>query len=232
MLASGIAGFFQRRETGVQEAFTFMESGAFRMEEGVDPVVGFLLNAMISFSRSDQPQGDRLDASAESLGWIFLQSTGESSKPTNRSRTLRACCAFTRFMSMSRGFCTAFMMASLVISWKTILRVFSFLSPSASKRCQEMASPSRSSSDASHTVAAEFAAFFNSETTFFLSDGITYSGAKSWSTSTLNLLSCKSLMWPKLDFTRYSFPRNFWIVLAFAGDSTITKLLFPYSRLF
>ena len=41
----------------------------------------------------------------------------------------------------------------------------------------------------------------------------------------LSPLSCRSLICPKLDFTVKSFPRNFWIVPAFAGDSTITRLL-------
>jgi hypothetical protein len=33
---------------------------------------------------------------AESDGFTFFQSTGESSKPTSLSKTRRACCAFTR----------------------------------------------------------------------------------------------------------------------------------------
>ena len=41
--------------------------------------------------------------------------------------------------------------------------------------------------------------------------------------STLSELEGKSLMCPKLDFTVKPLPRNFSIVLAFAGDSTITK---------
>ena len=46
----------------------------------------------------------------------FFQRTGESSKPTSRSSTRRACWALTRFMSMWRGLSTAFKMAVLVIS--------------------------------------------------------------------------------------------------------------------
>ena len=57
-----------------------------------------------------------LKKAAESFGWIFLHRIGESSNPTSLSRTLRACWALTRFMSMERGFCTAFTIASLVIS--------------------------------------------------------------------------------------------------------------------
>ena len=129
-------------------------------------------------------------------------------------------------MSICLGCSIAFRIADLVISWKTILFVLSVSSPSVSDRCHDMASPSRSSSDASHTVDASFAAFLSSDTTFFLSDGITYSGLKPFSTSMLRPLSFRSLICPKLDFTMKSLPRNFWIVPAFAGDSTITKF-FP-----
>ncbi len=49
---------------------------------------------------------------ADNAGLIFFQSTGDSSKPTMPSSTLRACCASTRLRSMSRGFSIAFRMAS------------------------------------------------------------------------------------------------------------------------
>ena len=138
---------------------------------------------------------------AESFGWIFLQSTGESSNPTRRSSTLLACWAFTRFMSISRGFSIALRMAGFVISWKTIRLVFSLLSPNVSKRCHEIASPSRSASDASQMADASFAAFFSSATTFFLSAGTTYSGLKPLAISMLNPLSSRSLICPMLAFT-------------------------------
>ena len=35
----------------------------------------------------------------------------------------------------------------------------------------------------------------------------------------------RSLIWPKQDLTVKSLPKNFSIVFALAGDSTITKLL-------
>jgi hypothetical protein len=38
-------------------------------------------------------------------------------------------------------------------------------------------------------------------------------------------------MWPKLEATLNSFPKNFSIVFAFAGDSTITKF-FAIKRFF
>ena len=53
---------------------------------------------------------------AESAGFTFFHNTGESSKPTIRSRMRRACWASTRLMSMLRGFSIAFRIAPLVIS--------------------------------------------------------------------------------------------------------------------
>src|SRR5690606_34511059 len=82
---------------------------------------------------------------------------------------------------------------------------------------------SRSSSLASHTISACFERAFNSATSFFLSLLTIYLGVKSPSTSTPNSLLGRSAIWPKLEETLKSFPRNFSIVFAFAGDSTITK---------
>ena len=165
---------------------------------------------MISFSRSTTSlRATDCTLPAERPRWILRQSTGESSKPTSLSSTLRACWAFTRFMSMSLGFCTALSMASFVISWNTMRLVRDLSSPRVSQRCQEMASPSRSSSDASHTVSAAPAAFLSSATTFFLSAGTMYSGRNPFSTSTLSLLSCRSRICPKLDLTTNPSPRNF-----------------------
>src|SRR5690554_911621 len=86
-----------------------------------------------------------------------------------------------------------------------------------------MASPSRSSSLASQTIFAFLDSAFNSATNFFLSLLTTYLGEKSPSTSTPNSLDGRSAICPKLEETLKSFPRNFSIVFAFAGDSTITK---------
>lgn len=47
---------------------------------------------------------------------IFFHNTGESSKPTSLSRTLLACCASTKFISMVLGFFTAVSIACFVIS--------------------------------------------------------------------------------------------------------------------
>ena len=109
---------------------------------------------------------------AESAGFTFFHNTGESSKPTIRSRIRRACWASTRLMSILRGCSMAFRMALWVISWKTIRLVCSGCSFSTSYKCHAIASPSRSSSDANHTVSASLASAFNSSTTFFLSPGI------------------------------------------------------------
>ena len=146
---------------------------------------------------------------AESFGCILFQSIGDSSKPTSLSSTRLACCALTRFMSTSLGESMAASIAFWVISWKAMRFVFESSSPSVSFRCHAIASPSRSSSDASHTVSDDLAAFVSSATTFFLSSGITYSGLNPCSTSTLSVFVCRSLMWPKLDFTEKSFPKNF-----------------------
>ena len=93
----------------------------------------------------------------------------------------------------------------------------------SSARCHAMASPSRSSSLASQTISAFFARSFSFLTTLFLSFETIYLGVKSPSTSTPNSLVGKSAICPKLLSTLKSFPRNFSMVLAFAGDSTITK---------
>ena len=94
-----------------------------------------------------------------------------------------------------------------------------------SAKCQAMASPSRSSSLANQTVSAFFANSLSFLTSGFLSFETSYLGLKSPSTSTPNSLEGKSAMCPKLDSTLNSLPRNFSIVFAFAGDSTITRFL-------
>ena len=92
-----------------------------------------------------------------------------------------------------------------------------------SAKCHAIASPSRSSSLANQTISAFLAKSFSFFTTAFLSFETSYFGLKSPSTSTPNSLEGKSAICPKLDSTLKSFPRNFSMVFAFAGDSTITK---------
>src|SRR5579862_775551 len=67
------------------------------------------------------------------------------------------------------------------------------------------------------------AAAFSSLMIFFLPCSTWYSGAKSCSMSTPNLLFGKSMTCPTDAFTWNSRPRYFWSVRAFAGDSTITR---------
>ena len=74
---------------------------------------------------------------------------------------------------MSRVVSSASRIASRVISWNTIRRTGIFLGASTCARCQEMLSPSRSSSVASSSSAAAASASLSSFTTFFLSLGTT-----------------------------------------------------------
>ena len=53
---------------------------------------------------------------AESAGFTFFHKTGESSKPTIRSKIRRACCAFTKSILISLGVSIACNIAFLVIS--------------------------------------------------------------------------------------------------------------------
>ncbi len=74
-------------------------------------------------------------------------------------------------------------MAFLVISWKTI-RFTGTRGFRTSTRCQEIDSPSRSSSVARYTASASFSLAFSFLTCSFFSLGTTYSGLKSLSVST------------------------------------------------
>ena len=156
---------------------------------------GVELNAIISLSLSTiSLTATDCTLPAESFGATFFQRIGESSNPTSLSSTLRACCAITRLLSIERGFSMALRIALFVISWKTIRFVFSSLRFRAWNRCHAMASPSRSSSDASHTVSAFFARLLSSETTFFLSSEISYTGSKPFSIFIPRFFFSRSLM--------------------------------------
>ncbi len=103
-------------------------------------------NAMRSRSRSTTSRvATDCTRPADSRGMTFFHSTGETSYPYSRSRIRRVSCASTSRWLRLRGLRTAFWMASLVISWKTI-RLTGTFGLSTSCRCQAMASPSRSSS--------------------------------------------------------------------------------------
>ena len=91
----------------------------------------------------------------------------ESSNPYIRSNIRRVSCASTRSFPKSRVFFKASVIASLVISLKTILLTGTEGFKTSSK-CQAIASPSRSSSVARKSSSAFFKAFFNCETCFLL----------------------------------------------------------------
>ena len=74
--------------------------------------------------------------------------------------------------SISRVSPSARSIAGRVISWNTMRRTGTFGS-STSRRCQAIASPSRSSSVASRSSSASFSFAFRSETTFFLRESTT-----------------------------------------------------------
>jgi hypothetical protein len=86
--------------------------------------------------------------------WTLLHRNGLSRKPTSRSTTRRACWALTSRMSISRGASSALRTASAVISWNSIR--FGERSLSTSARCQAIASPSRSGSEARMTFWRSF----------------------------------------------------------------------------
>ena len=84
----------------------------------------------------------------------------------------RVSCESTSASSTARGLASASSIAPLVISWKTIRRVGTF-GLSSWRRCQAIASPSRSSSVASSSSSASFSFRFRSATTRFLSGSTT-----------------------------------------------------------
>ena len=168
------------------------------------------MNFSISCSRSTMSfTATDCTRPAESWGFTLRQSTGDSSKPTRRSSTRRACCASTRFTSRSRGWAKALSMALLVISWKTMRRTLAGSSLATCIKCQEMASPSRSSSVASQTTSASSAFFLMSLINDFLSSKITYLGSKLFSTSMPKSFWGRSRTCPLLEMTVKSFPMNF-----------------------
>jgi hypothetical protein len=112
--------------------------------------------------------------------------------------------------------------AVLVISWKTILGA-SLGNFNIFDICHAIASHSRSSSVANQTLSNDFIIFLNSFTTFFLSGDTSYVGSNQFSISTHNFFFERSTTCHIDAFTSKSFHKNFFIVLALAGDSTITK---------
>src|SRR5579872_5690043 len=72
-------------------------------------------------------------------------------------------------------------------------------------------------------VSADCASFLSLVRTFSLPGMTVYSVSKSLSMSTPRLLLGRSFTCPSEASTLKPFPRYFWIVFAFAGDSTMTK---------
>ena len=91
----------------------------------------------------------------------------------------RACCASTRFASISPASAMDWRTAFFVISLKRTRRNGTSFEEgfSASWRCHEMASPSRSGSAARNTAVAPRAAFFSSPSVFSFPGTTTYVGS-------------------------------------------------------
>src|SRR5947209_19116439 len=111
--------------------------------------------------------------------------------------------------------------APLVISLKTARR--GSLRFRVCLRDQAIHSPSRSGSGARNTSSARFEAAFRSSMSLSFFSIISYCGAKSLRVFTPSPFLGKSIIWPIEARTSKSRPRNFSIVLALAGDSTITS---------
>src|SRR3989338_6235600 len=73
-------------------------------------------------------------------------------------------------------------------------------------------------------MSASFAIFLSSVAFFDLSRGVMYCGSKLFSISIPILLFGRSRKCPKDDSTLYPLPRNFEMVFALVGDSTITSV--------
>src|SRR6185503_2222671 len=86
-----------------------------------------------------------------------------------------------------------------------------------------MASPSRSSSVARYSSLASLRAALRSLMTCLPRSVSSYVGLKPLSTSTASPFDGRSATWPTEARTSKALPRNFEIVLAFAGDSTTTN---------
>src|SRR5688572_20953682 len=140
-----------------------------------------------------------------------------------RSRNRRACWALTRSIEIWPGRSNASSTPRLVISLNVTRRAFVLESFSASFRCQAMASPSRSGSGARYTISADLEDSFRSLRTLLLPRTVAYLGSKSFSMSIPNSRSGRSRTWPMQAFTTNLEPRILLIVLALAGDSTMTR---------
>ena len=189
----------------------------FQYSCGMKLSISFSLST-ISFTATD------CTLPADSPLFTFFHSSGLILYPTILSSTLLACCASTVSMSMFLGSCIAFCTAVFVISLNVTLVIFSLFSSNIFAKCHAIASPSRSGSVAIYTFFAFFASVFSDFIKSPFPLIFMYSGSKSCSMSTPSFDFGRSLMCP-IDATTFVLPpRNFFIVFAFAGDSTIINL--------
>src|SRR6266581_6529044 len=125
-------------------------------------------------------------------------------------------------MSISRGDSSALRTASAVISWNSMR--FGDFSFRTSARCQAIASPSRSGSEARITF---WRSFFVAEVSSLMVlrrlSTTSYRGLNPDSTSTAISFSGRSRTWPIEARTSKRSPRKRFRVLALAGDSTMIK---------
>src|SRR3982074_2388720 len=126
---------------------------------------------------------------------------------------------------MSRGCLNDSAIAAGVISWKVTRRSLLFAPPITSARCQAIASPSRSRSVASQMCGAFLASLPSRRACFSESSGTTYSGAKVFR-SIPSFDFGRSRIWPYEASTLKPGPSIRSSVLAFVGDSTITRSCF------
>ena len=131
-----------------------MENSASRLQysSGINALISSSLSPMIR-------RATDCTRPALSPRFTFAHNSGLIRYPTIRSRILLACCASTRFISISLACLSDAFTAVFVISLKVILRIFFSSSFNALARCQDMASPSRSGSVARYTFSAFLAAF-------------------------------------------------------------------------
>jgi hypothetical protein len=122
------------------------------------------------------------------------------------------------------------MMALGVISLNVILRMSGsdFMPCSALRKWNEIASPSRSLSEARRMVSAFLAFCFRSLRIFAFPRTVMYSGSKVFPTSMASRDFGRSMRCPMEAATVYPLPRYFSIVLPFAGDSTIRSTCFLF----
>ena len=189
----------------------------FQYSSGIKSSISFSLST-ISLTATDWT------LPADNPFLTFFHNTGLILYPTILSNTRLACCALTKFISICLGSFIAFCTAVLVISLKVTLDLLSSGISKICAKCQAIASPSRSGSVAKYTFLADFASFFNDFIKSPFPLMFMYSGSKLFSILTPNFDLGKSLICP-IDATTLVFPpKNFFIVFAFAGDSTIINL--------